>query len=194
MNSGNCSKELESGIDRWIWLAKSKFIEHLRNTKAHAVKNVLWQSRIEFSKRRIAELPLRAGSYALRRFMRYSYMYEAHMSPTLNRSSAIQRFEGNDVIEICDRLTFDFYTGLPHVWGIHASMLCIRALPLNQSSNIAMCLKYMYNRICSIYTQDCHICNQQFLILPLLADWVRSNAELYHHLVVEVLFSAYFLS
>ena len=37
--------------------------------------------------------------------MRYSY-----------GSSAIWRFEGNDAIEIHDGiLTFDFYTGLPHV-------------------------------------------------------------------------------
>ena len=42
------------------------------------------------------------------------------MSPALNGSSAIWRFEGSDVIEIHDgirdRITFDFYTGLPHVF------------------------------------------------------------------------------
>ena len=37
------------------------------------------------------------------------------MSPALNGSSAIQRFEGNDAIKIRDGITFDFYTGLPHV-------------------------------------------------------------------------------
>ena len=37
------------------------------------------------------------------------------MSPAFNGSSAIQRFEGSDVIEILDRITFDFYTGLPHI-------------------------------------------------------------------------------
>ena len=37
------------------------------------------------------------------------------MSPALNGSSAIRRFEGSDVIEVRDRITFDFYTGLPHV-------------------------------------------------------------------------------
>ena len=36
------------------------------------------------------------------------------MSPTFNGSSLIQRFEGNDVIEIHEGITFDFYTGLPH--------------------------------------------------------------------------------
>ena len=37
------------------------------------------------------------------------------MSPTLNGSSAIRHFERGDVIEIRDRITFDFYTGLPHI-------------------------------------------------------------------------------
>ena len=36
------------------------------------------------------------------------------MSSALNGSSAIRHFEGSDVIEICDGITFDFYTGLPH--------------------------------------------------------------------------------
>ena len=36
------------------------------------------------------------------------------MSPALNRSSAIRHFEGSNAIEIRDRITFDFYTGLPH--------------------------------------------------------------------------------
>ena len=37
------------------------------------------------------------------------------MSPALNGSSAIQHFEGNDVIEIHHGITFDFYIGLPHM-------------------------------------------------------------------------------
>ena len=37
------------------------------------------------------------------------------MSPTLNGSSVIRYFEGSDVIEICDQITFDFYTGLPQL-------------------------------------------------------------------------------
>ena len=37
------------------------------------------------------------------------------MSPALNGSSAIRRFEGSDAIEIRDGITFDFYMGLPHV-------------------------------------------------------------------------------
>ena len=37
------------------------------------------------------------------------------MSPALNGSLTIRRFEGSDAIEIHDRITFDFYTGLPHM-------------------------------------------------------------------------------
>ena len=38
------------------------------------------------------------------------------MSPALNGSSAIWRFEGSDAIEIHAGITFDFYTGLPHIF------------------------------------------------------------------------------
>ena len=55
------------------------------------------------------------SSYALGRYISYSYTYEAHMSSALNGSSAIRRLEGSDAIEICDGITFDFYTGLPHM-------------------------------------------------------------------------------
>ena len=38
------------------------------------------------------------------------------MSPTLNESSAIRRFEGNNAIKIRNKMTFKFYTGLPHIY------------------------------------------------------------------------------
>ena len=38
------------------------------------------------------------------------------MSPALNGSLAIRRFEGNDAIEIRDEITIEFYTGLPHMY------------------------------------------------------------------------------
>ena len=52
----------------------------------------------------------------LRRFIRYSCIYEVRMSPTLNGSSVIQHFECSNVIEIRDGITFDFHTGLPHMY------------------------------------------------------------------------------
>ena len=61
------------------------------------------------------------------------------MSPALNGSSAILRFERSDAIEICDGITFDFYTGLPHIgprmeiWEI--SKLSKTMVPLLHQSN-----------------------------------------------------------
>ena len=40
------------------------------------------------------------------------------MSPALNKSAAIWRFKGSNAIKIYDGITFDFYTGLPHVFTI----------------------------------------------------------------------------
>ena len=35
--------------------------------------------------------------------------------PTLNGSSVLQRFEHSNVVEIRNRIVFDFYPGLPHI-------------------------------------------------------------------------------
>ena len=37
------------------------------------------------------------------------------MSPGLKGSLMIQRFKNDDVIDICDRIIFDFFTWVPHV-------------------------------------------------------------------------------
>ena len=42
------------------------------------------------------------------------------MSSTLNGSLAIQRFEGSDAIKICNGITIDFYTGLPHMYVLNS--------------------------------------------------------------------------
>ena len=39
------------------------------------------------------------------------------MNPAPNGSSAIHSFEGSDVIKIHNEITFDFYTGLPHMYN-----------------------------------------------------------------------------
>ena len=46
------------------------------------------------------------------------------MSSALYGSSATRHFEGSDAIDIRDRITFDFYTGLPHTVNqeIHAAL------------------------------------------------------------------------
>ena len=40
------------------------------------------------------------------------------MSPTPNGSSVLQRFERGNALEIRNRIMFDFYPGLPQVFGI----------------------------------------------------------------------------
>ena len=40
------------------------------------------------------------------------------MSPTLNGSSAMRRFKHSNEIEMHDRITFDFYTQLPHIYFV----------------------------------------------------------------------------
>ena len=39
----------------------------------------------------------------------------AHMSPALNRSTALQRFKRGNTVEIRNGIIFDFYPGLPHM-------------------------------------------------------------------------------
>ena len=38
------------------------------------------------------------------------------MSPTLSRSSALQRVKVGDALEIRNGIIFDFYSGLPHIY------------------------------------------------------------------------------
>ena len=40
------------------------------------------------------------------------------MNHTLNIGSATQRFKGSDAIEIRNRITFDFYMGLSHIFPL----------------------------------------------------------------------------
>ena len=68
------------------------------------------------SKRRICELLLRAGlKHVLCKCGNYRRNYTSRLSPTLNGSLEIQRFECSDAIEIRDGIMFDFYAGLPHI-------------------------------------------------------------------------------
>ena len=60
-------------------------------------------------KRSSAELLLRAGLNAPCKF------YPAHMSPALNRSSTLERFERSNASEIHNGIMFNFYPGLPHI-------------------------------------------------------------------------------
>ena len=43
------------------------------------------------------------------------HVYTVRMSPALNGSSALQRFECGNAIEIRNGIMFDFYPGLPQL-------------------------------------------------------------------------------
>ena len=43
------------------------------------------------------------------------HLYTVHMSPALNGSSAIVRFECGNTIEIRNEMMFNFYLGLPQL-------------------------------------------------------------------------------
>ena len=59
-------------------------------------------------------LQSRAGLiYTFRK--KHKRVYEARMSPALNRSSALRCFECSDAIEMRNVIIFVFYTGLPHM-------------------------------------------------------------------------------
>ena len=47
--------------------------------------------------------------------MIHGRVHEARMNPS-HKSSANRRFERGDAIKILDGITFDFYTGLPHMY------------------------------------------------------------------------------
>ena len=47
------------------------------------------------------------------------------MSPTLNGNTALQRFEHSNVVEIHNRMMFDFYLGLPHMYLDEMVHTCI---------------------------------------------------------------------
>ena len=64
------------------------------------------------------------GSYVLCKLMNTWYVYTARMSPTLNGSSALQRFERSNAIEISNTIMFDFYPGLPHMYGLSGYVWC----------------------------------------------------------------------
>ena len=52
----------------------------------------------------------------------YLHIYETHMSPALNESSAVWRFEHGDVIKICSRIIFKFYMGLSRMLSYYCQV------------------------------------------------------------------------
>ena len=86
----------------------------------------MWQSRLEIKDYSVAyfdrfaafEVPYRWTSIKGGTHMRFVDSLDIHASmkriwaPPLME---VQRFKHNKAIEICNRITFDFYMGLPHI-------------------------------------------------------------------------------
>ena len=86
----------------------------------------MWQSRVEIKGYSVAyfdhiavfEVPYRWTSVkggAHTRFMDVWIAHEAMKHKWALPFTEVQHFKGNDVIEIHNGITFDFYTGLPHM-------------------------------------------------------------------------------
>ena len=88
----------------------------------------MWQSRVEIEHYSVAyfnritafevRTSVKGGAHALGKLINTCHVYTARMSPALNGSSALQRFERSNAIEIRNGIMFDLYPGLPHILNI----------------------------------------------------------------------------
>ena len=88
------------------------------------------------------------------------HFYTARMSPAFNRSSALERFEHSNEIEIHNRIMFDFYPGLPHIHTIYTRSIYILSIQ-------EVYTHYLYKEhIHTIYTRsiytDIHVIGRGF--------------------------------
>ena len=65
------------------------------------------------------------------------------MSPVLNGSMALQYFECENAVEIPNRIMFDFYLGLPHVYlnldpQFHSIFICFKPLQVTIDSYLML--------------------------------------------------------
>ena len=111
----------------------------------------------------ISELPLGAQC------SNYRWICAAHLSPALNESSEISHFQCSDAIEICNRIMFVFYPGLPHVDGSFPDHLY---LPLFSALTDRMPQP----------ASDCGVCEDQDL--ELLSSQTRSGEEGGHRIIL----------
>ena len=107
----------------------------------------MWQSQVEIiplristalprSKRCSAVLPLRVRlTRAVKLHQCVISLHIARMSLTLNGSTALQRFERGNAVEIRNRIMFDFYPGLPHVQAFINSDALASALAEHAMNN-----------------------------------------------------------
>ena len=73
----------------------------------------MWQSQVEIEQYSIVYFNRVRNSVMHCQCLNTLHVYAVHMSPALNGSSALQRFEGGNAIEICYEI---MYPGLLHMW------------------------------------------------------------------------------
>ena len=96
----------------------------------------------------------RWGSYTLCKLMNTWHIYPAHMGPTPNGSSALQRFERCNALEIRNGIIFDFYLGLPHILLLPTHVTFHRSLRLAPWC-FASTLVYIYTSITRCMYSQC---------------------------------------
>ena len=67
-----------------------------------------------------------AHNYALGKLVNTYHVHTASMSPTLNKSSVLERIECGNAIEKSNGIMFDFYPALPHNYAQWANVDSLR--------------------------------------------------------------------
>ena len=86
------------------------------------------------------------------------------MSPALNGSSALQRFERSNAIEIRNGIMFDFYPGLPQMYSNYLQMQCSKIE--HKYAHAVQCRCYVF--CCPFKTVQCLLCAKSVWLQCLL--------------------------
>ena len=89
-------------------------------------------------KRCSAELPLTVGKLINTQY----HIYTARTSTTLNQSSALQHLLCSNMIKIRNRIMFDFYPGLPHIYNSNYYPQSCKPDPFHSTALIAFSIAY----------------------------------------------------
>ena len=81
------------------------------------------------------------------------HVYPARVSPALNGSSTLERFERSNASEKRNGIMFDFYPGLPHMY-LSMQLLALRLvvrLSLRNSFPFSIALKHLSSWLLCLY-------------------------------------------
>ena len=75
------------------------------------------------------------------------------MSPALNGSSTLERFERSNTSEIRNAIMFDFYPGLPHMY-----FLCVETVSLHNVQDSLHQTEFLDYCLNVVYINWIHVC------------------------------------